>query len=87
MLIVLWLLWLLHGKIANVLSPLTFATVAVLTNVVVALSWFGVNLLSVGLHSYGFTNHIAANLGLFCGGEILFAAGMHYALTKQKVRR
>jgi len=76
MLIVLWLLWLLHGRIAQVLNPLNFASFALLTNVVVALSWFGVNLLSVGLHSYGFTSHIALNLGLFCGGEILFLAAM-----------
>lgn len=79
--VVLWLLWLLHGKISGTLKPLAFATIAVLTNVVVALSWFGVNLLGVGLHSYGFTNHIALNLGLFCGAEILFA-GFFYALVK-----
>ncbi len=85
MLIVLWLLWLLHGKIAGTLSPLNFASCAVLTNVVVALSWFGVNLLGVGLHSYGFTTNIAANLGLFCGGEILFVIAIRILLaTKQR---
>lgn len=81
MFIVLWLLWLLHGKIANVLNPLNFASAAIVTNVVVALSWFGVNLLGVGLHSYGFTTHIAANLGLFCGGEILFLIFMRLLLV------
>jgi len=86
--VVLWLLWLLHGKISGILSPLAFAAMAVLTNVVVALSWFGVNLLGVGLHSYGFTNHIALNLGLFCGAEILFAiifAALVYARQREKV--
>lgn len=81
MLIVLWLLWLLHGKIANTLSSLNFASMAVMTNVVVALSWFGVNLLGVGLHSYGFTTHIATNLELFCGGEILFLIIARILLT------
>jgi ABC-type transport system involved in cytochrome c biogenesis permease subunit len=81
MLIVLWLLWLLHGKIAGQLTPINFASAAVLTNVVVALSWFGVNLLGVGLHSYGFTNHIAGNLGLFCGAEILFLIIMRVLLA------
>ncbi|MFY9288273.1 MAG: cytochrome c biogenesis protein CcsA [Alphaproteobacteria bacterium] len=80
MLIVLWLLWLLHGKIAKVLSPLNFASIAVLTNVVVALSWFGVNLLNVGLHSYGFTNNIAAGLIGFCGTEIAFVLAMRLLL-------
>jgi ABC-type transport system involved in cytochrome c biogenesis permease subunit len=84
MLIVLWLLWLLHGKIAGTLSPLNFASAAVLTNVIVALSWFGVNLLGVGLHSYGFTTNIAANLGAFCGGEILFVIIMRIVLTQRK---
>jgi len=83
MFIVLWLLWQLHGKVAGVLSPLNFASGMVLTNVVVALSWFGVNLLNVGLHSYGFTNNIAANLGLFCSAEILFLIGMRVALVRR----
>ncbi len=75
MLIALWLIWLVHGRVAGTLRPLAFAMGMVLTNVVVALAWFGVNLLNVGLHSYGFTSHIAANLGLFCTLEILFVIG------------
>ncbi|MBY0406789.1 MAG: cytochrome c biogenesis protein CcsA [Rickettsiales bacterium] len=85
LLIVLWLLCLLHGKVSNVLSPLNFASIMALTNVIVALSWFGVNLLGVGLHSYGYTNNIAADLAVFCGVEIAFVIIMRL-LLKQKVR-
>ncbi|HEU0117080.1 MAG TPA: cytochrome c biogenesis protein CcsA [Alphaproteobacteria bacterium] len=85
MFIVLWLLWLLHGRIANVLSPVNFATCAAAANIVVALSWFGVNLLSVGLHSYGFTHDIAANLAFFCGAELLFILGMRAALAIRRI--
>lgn len=80
MLIVLWLLCLLHGRIANVLTPLSFASIMALTNVVVAVSWFGVNLLSVGLHSYGYTSNIAAKLAVFCGIEIAFVTMMCISL-------
>jgi ABC-type transport system involved in cytochrome c biogenesis permease subunit len=72
LLIVLWLLFLLHGRLAGMIKPLGFAFGMVITNIVVAVAWFGVNLLNVGLHSYGFTDSIALNLGLFCGGELLF---------------
>jgi ABC-type transport system involved in cytochrome c biogenesis permease subunit len=69
LLIVIWLLWLLHGKAANVVSPLLYAVILAFINVIVALSWFGVNLLGVGLHSYGFTSGIALGLFLFCAAE------------------
>lgn len=38
---------------------------------VVALAWFGVNLLNVGLHSYGFTDGIAVSLFSFVAVQIL----------------
>lgn len=72
LLIVLWLLWLLHGRIAGLIKELGYALGMVFTNVIVALAWFGVNLLNIGLHSYGFTDSIALNLALFCGVEVLF---------------
>ncbi len=73
LLISLWLIFLLHGRIAELLGAVGFAVGLVLLNVVVALAWFGVNLLGIGLHSYGFTSGAALGLGVFCGAEILFA--------------
>lgn len=69
--IVVWLLFLQHGRIAGILGNYSFALGLCFTNIIVALAWFGVNLLNVGLHSYGFTENIATNLALFCGGEFL----------------
>ncbi len=54
LLICLWLIALVHGRISKQLSPTMFAAFAAMTSVTVALAWFGVNLLSTGLHSYGF---------------------------------
>ena len=70
LLIVIWFLVLLHGRMAGLLKETGFAMGLILTNITVALSWFGVNLLSVGLHSYGFTNGIVWGLALFCGTEL-----------------
>lgn len=75
LLIVLWLAWLIHGRLAAKIGELEFVAGMVCTNVVVALAWFGVNLLSVGLHSYGFTDNAALNLFVFCVFEVLIAAG------------
>ena len=70
LLIVLWLIWILHGQIGGHFKlPAFMAGIAALS-IIVALAWFGVNLLSVGLHSYGFISGVAAGLGAFCAFEI-----------------
>lgn len=63
LLIVFWLVWLLHGYIAGQIRERWYLASMAFLSVVVSLAWFGVNLLSVGLHSYGFTD--AAAWGLF----------------------
>ena len=70
--IVIWLLVLIHGRLAGLLKKQGYAMGMVFTNIIVALSWFGVNLLNVGLHSYGFINGVFWGLIIFCAGEILF---------------
>ncbi len=80
LLIVLWVLWLLHGRMDGALSQASYAAGLAALNIVVALAWFGVNLLSVGLHSYGFISGIAAGLVVFCLIEtILITALWSYA--------
>lgn len=59
LLLVLWLIWIIHGRIAGQFSPAHFTAGLAFTLAVVAVSWFGVNLLSVGLHAYGFTEAAA----------------------------
>ncbi len=85
MFICLWLIWIIHGRISGLIKPFGFAISMILTNVAVALAWFGVNLLGVGLHSYGFTSGIAMNLAIFCISEILFIIIISsYILYKNK---
>lgn len=66
LLICLWLLIVLHGKWGKQLKDLGVATMLSLTNITVLLAWFGVNLLGVGLHNYGFTEGAARNLTIAC---------------------
>lgn len=73
LLICLWLLWAVHGKIAGVLKENSYMTLIALSSVIVILAWFGVNLLNVGLHSYGFTENIAFNILAFVTSEIIIA--------------
>jgi ABC-type transport system involved in cytochrome c biogenesis permease subunit len=82
--IVLWLAWLLHGRIAGQLRELGFACGMAFINIVVALAWVGVNLLSVGLHSYGFTDIAANGLMTFCFAEIIFIASITWFAVRQK---
>ncbi|PIE02724.1 MAG: hypothetical protein CSA81_06095 [Acidobacteria bacterium] len=81
LLIILWLLILMHGKVAGKMKENGFAFGLIINNIIVALAWFGVNLLNIGLHSYGFTESIFLKLGLFCGLELLFGA-VAYSIVK-----
>jgi ABC-type transport system involved in cytochrome c biogenesis permease subunit len=83
LLICLWLLFLLHAKLCGLVGRIGFAAGMIITNIIVALAWFGVNLLNVGLHTYGFTQNIAINLAVFCGAELLFSV-IFFALARQR---
>jgi ABC-type transport system involved in cytochrome c biogenesis permease subunit len=72
LLIVLWCAILLHAKHWGVVREKGLAVGTVLGAVIVSLAWLGVNLLNVGLHSYGFTNGAALKLFSYIGGELLF---------------
>ncbi len=85
LLIVLWLLIAIHGHISGEIKQIGFAMFLSLTTVCVALAWFGVNLLSVGLHSYGFSDKTAVALFLFCGLElVIVTVAAAWAKLKQR---
>jgi hypothetical protein len=47
---------------------------AVAGNIAVSWSWFGVNQLGAGLHSYGFTEGVALALAIFVVSQLGFIA-------------
>jgi ABC-type transport system involved in cytochrome c biogenesis permease subunit len=67
LLIVLTQLAILHGRMCGWLREHGLCTAAALGGTVVAFSWWGVNLLGVGLHSYGFTSGIHTALWTYYG--------------------
>jgi ABC-type transport system involved in cytochrome c biogenesis permease subunit len=54
LLIVMWNSIILHARAGGLVGQRGLAILAILGNIVTAWSWFGVNMLGVGLHSYGF---------------------------------
>ncbi len=71
LIIVLWNALILHvrwGKLAGIRG---FMALAVFGNIVTSWSWFGTNLLGVGLHSYGFTDRGFWALVFFAASQLL----------------
>jgi ABC-type transport system involved in cytochrome c biogenesis permease subunit len=54
LLIVLWNALILHMRWAGFVRERGIMLMAVFGNVITSVSWFGVNMLGIGLHSYGF---------------------------------
>ncbi len=52
--VILWAMLLLHLRAGRLVSPRGFALLCAFSSIVTFLCWFGINLLGVGLHSYGF---------------------------------
>lgn len=82
LLIVLWLIWILHGQLSGHISKIFAAALMAMLSIVVALAWFGVNLLNTGLHSYGFISGIAAGLAAFCVAELALIGALVYIARK-----
>jgi ABC-type transport system involved in cytochrome c biogenesis permease subunit len=76
LMIVLWSLVVLHAKMGRYIKDMGISQGAVVLAMIVAFSWWGVNQLGVGLHSYGFTSGIMNALVVYWGFETLtIAAG------------
>ncbi len=82
LMIVLWGSILFHAKVGKMIGALGMAVGAVLGIIVVMMAWFGINLLGVGLHSYGFTTGVATALSAYVGGEAVFLAAMLYLVKR-----
>jgi cytochrome c-type biogenesis protein CcsB len=54
LLIVLWNALILHARWGGLVRERGLMNLAVFGNIVTSFSWFGVNMLGIGLHSYGF---------------------------------
>lgn len=89
LMIVLWQLIVLHARKAGWLSPWLLHFSNVIGGVIIAFAWWGVNMLGVGLHSYGFTSGREA-LNIFYWSEaalcVLFIILRCRALRRVEMR-
>lgn len=81
--VVLWSVILFHARLSKWIKDVGFSLGSIIGTVTVALSWFGINLLGVGLHSYGFTSGIALVLMVFILLEFIFVLTSGYILKNK----
>jgi len=81
LMIVIWNALLLHARWGGLVKQRGLAALAVFGNIITAWSWFGVNMLGVGLHSYGFMDSAFWWLLAFAGSQLAFIALASIPLT------
>jgi ABC-type transport system involved in cytochrome c biogenesis permease subunit len=74
LMIVIWNAIYLHARWGGLAKQRGLAALAVFGNIITAWSWFGVNMLGVGLHSYGFMDSAFPWLLAFAGSQLLCIA-------------
>jgi ABC-type transport system involved in cytochrome c biogenesis permease subunit len=70
LLIVIWNAIILHCRWGGLVRDRGIMNLAVFGNIVTSFSWFGVNMLGIGLHSYGFMQAAFNWLVLFIGTQV-----------------
>ena len=77
LIIVLWNALILHLRWGGIIRERGLVNCAIFGNIVTSWSWFGVNMLGIGLHSYGFTDAAFKWLMLFIASQLaLIALGL-----------
>jgi len=74
LIIVLWNALILHARWGGLIKARGLMALAVFGNVVTSWSWFGTNMLGVGLHSYGFTDSAFMALIVFVVSQLALIA-------------
>lgn len=72
LLIVIWNALILHAKWGRFTDGMILMVMAVFGNIITAFSWFGVNMLGIGLHSYGFMDKAFVWLMVFIISQVIF---------------
>jgi len=71
LLIVIWNAMILHARWGGMVKERGLMVMAVFGNVVTSWSWFGTNMLGIGLHSYGFTDSAFFWLSAFIATQLI----------------
>ncbi len=84
LLIVIWNAILLHARWSGTAKIRGISSIAIFGNVVTAWSWFGTNMLGVGLHSYGFMDKAFNPLMYFILIQLIFIGIAYLPSFKSK---
>ncbi|MSU23380.1 MAG: cytochrome C biogenesis protein [Opitutus sp.] len=82
LMIVIWNALLLHARWGGLARQRGLAALAVFGNIITSWSWFGVNMLGVGLHSYGFMDAAFWWLLAFVTCQLVFIVVASLPLAK-----
>ncbi len=82
LLIVIWNAIILHARWGGMVKERGIMVMAVFGNIVTSWSWFGTNMLGIGLHSYGFTDAAFAWLSGFMISQLIIM-GLGYIPRKE----
>jgi ABC-type transport system involved in cytochrome c biogenesis permease subunit len=74
LIIVLWNALILHARWGGLIRERGLMNAAIVGNIVTSWSWFGTNMLGIGLHSYGFMDAAFNWLLLFVGSQCLLVS-------------
>jgi len=74
LLIVMWCAIILHSRWGGLVRDGGLMVMAIFGNIVTAWSFFGTNMLGVGLHSYGFMDKAFIWLMIFIGSQVMMMA-------------
>ena len=84
LIIVIWNAIILHARWGGIARTRGIMAMAIFGNIVTSWSWFGTNMLGVGLHSYGFMDQAFVALVLFVASQLILI-GLAY-MPKDKWR-
>ena len=74
LIIVLWNALILHARWGGLVRERGLMNLAIVGNIVTSWSWFGVNMLGIGLHSYGFMDAAFYWLMAFVVSQLILVA-------------
>jgi len=75
LMIVIWNAAILHARWGGIIRERGLVTMAIFGNAVTAWSFFGTNMLGIGLHSYGFMDKAFAWLMVFVSAQVVIMTG------------
>jgi ABC-type transport system involved in cytochrome c biogenesis permease subunit len=82
LIIVIWNALILHARWGGMVKQRGLMCLAIFGNIVTSWSWFGTNMLGIGLHSYGFTEAAFWWLSAFIATQLALIAVANLPLEK-----